>query len=161
VTIWTTPDLCKSTLVKALFDWWSANPGPSGIPDRAGFDFLEHRRLMPNVMISEVETDPFRIRYRLVGTRVVHNIGLDFTGRYLHDLIGHDFATPWMDYYRSSYAERRPVLGEVTDPAKSGGTFTYEFGIFPVTHGGTDVKQFIALEDYFDFHLTSGALAGL
>ena len=159
--IWTDPELAKSTLVRTLHEWWSASAGPVGIPDRGAFDLIEHRLLMPNVMISEVEPDPFRIRYRLVGTRVVANLGVDFTGRYLDELIGPDFQVPWMDYYRQAYAERRPLMGTLTEPTKSGNSFTYEFGLFPLARGGTEVKQFIALEDYFDFTLTSGALAGL
>jgi hypothetical protein len=159
--IWTDPERTKSMLVRTLHDWWSAHAGPAGIPDRSAFDLIEHRLLMPNVMISEVEPEPFRIRYRLVGTRVVANLGVDFTGRYLDDLIGPDFQVPWMDYYRQAYAERRPLLGVLTEPTRTGQTFTYEFGLFPVALGGTAVKQFIALEDYFDFTLTSGALAGL
>jgi hypothetical protein len=158
---WTGPELAKSTLVRTLYDWWSAHAAPLGIPDRSAFDLIEHRLLMPSVMISEVEPEPFRIRYRLVGTRVVANLGVDFTGRYLDELIGPDFRAPWFDYYRQAYAERRPLMGMLTEPTKSGSTFTYEFGLFPLARGGAEVKQFIALEDYFDFTLTSGALAGL
>jgi hypothetical protein len=159
--IWTDPELAKSRQVRALYDWWSANAGPSGIPDRGAFDLVEHRLLMPNVMISEVESEPFRIRYRLVGTRIVHNLGVDFTGRYLDEFLGPDFTVPWVEYYRQAYTARRPLMGRLTEPTKSGGTFTYEFGLYPIARGGTDVEQFIALEDYFDFTLRSGALAGL
>ena len=157
---WTDPELTKSKLVRALYDWWIASSGAAGIPDRSAFDLVEHRKLMPNVLISEVETDPFRVRYRLVGTRIVANLGLDFTGRYLDDLLGKDFMIPWVGYYRQAYDERRPLMGELTEPTKSGGTFTYEFGIFPISRGGEEVKQFIALEDYFDFSLRSGVLFG-
>ena len=161
LSIWTDPERTKSVMVRTLYDWWSANAGSAGIPDRSAFDPIEHRLLMPNVMITEVETEPFRLRYRLVGTRVVANLGTDFTGRYLDELIGPDFKVPWLDYYRQAYAERRPLMGALTEPTKTGNTFTYEFGLFPVARSGTEVKQFIALEDYFDFKLTSGALAGL
>jgi hypothetical protein len=158
---WTDPELAKSKLIRTLHDWWRAGSGSGGIPDRSAFDLVEHRLLMPNVLISDVETEPFRIRYRLVGTRVVNNLGMDFTGRYLDDLIGTDFSVPWTRYYRQSYEARRPLMGILTEPTKSGNTFTYEFGIFPISRGGDAVAQFIALEDYFDFTLTSGALAGL
>ena len=158
---WTDPELAKSKLVKTLHGWWSAHTGPAGIPDRGDFDLIEHRLLMPNVLISDVETEPFRIRYRLIGTRVVNNLGMDFTGKYLDDLIGTDFSVPWTRYYRQSYEARRPLMGILTEPTKSGNTFTYEFGIFPISRGSDAVAQFIALEDYFDFTLMSGALAGL
>jgi hypothetical protein len=52
-------------------------------------------------------------------------------------------------------------MGALTAPTRTGGTFTYEFGLFPIARGGDAVEQFIAVEDYFDFTLTSGALAGL
>ena len=154
--------MTKSKLVRRLYDWWIANPGAAGIPDRGSFDLIEHRLLMPNVMISDVETEPFRIRYRLVGTKTVANLGVDFTGRYLDELLLPGYAVPWMEYYRMSYAERRPRMGSITDPTASGSTFVYEFGLFPVTRGGgSEIKQFIALEDYFDFELRSGVLVGL
>jgi hypothetical protein len=86
---------------------------------------------------------------------------MDFTGKYLDDLIGTDFSVPWTRYYRQSYEARRPLMGILTEPTKSGNTFTYEFGIFPISRGSDAVAQFIALEDYFDFTLMSGALAGL
>jgi hypothetical protein len=162
VSSWTDPERSKSAMVRTLHAWWSANPGAAGIPDRSSFDLVEHRLLMPNVMISDVATEPFRIRYRLVGTKVVANLGVDFTGRYLDELLLPGYEVPWMDWYRMSYAERRPRMGSITDPAASGSTFVYEFGLFPVTQGGgSEIRQFIALEDYFDFELRSGVLVGL
>jgi hypothetical protein len=158
---WTDPELAKSKQIGRLHGWWCAKAGASGLPDRNDFDLIEHRLLMPNVLISDVEAEPFRIRYRLVGTRIVHNLGVDFTGRYLDEFLGPNFTVPWMEYYRQAYAARRPLMGELTEPTKSGNTFTYEFGLFPIARGGDAVAQFIALEDYFDFNLTSGALAGL
>ena len=65
---------------------------------------------------------------------------------------------PWMELYASILVSRTPVLGSVTEATTSGGTFTYEFGIFPLAVGGTAVKQFVAIEDYFDFQLTSAEL---
>jgi hypothetical protein len=158
---WTDPELAKSKLVRTLYDWWSANVGPAGIPDRGAFDLIEHRLLMPCVLISDVEPEPFRIRYRLVGTRIVANLGVDFTGRYLDEFLGPNFTVPWVDYYRQAYATRRLLMGALTEPTRTGGTFSYEFGLYPIARGGDAVEQFIALEDYFDFTLTSGALVGL
>ena len=146
-------------MVRTLHDWWTSNCTAAGLPDRGAFDVFVHKDLMPNLLISDVEPEPFRIRYRLVGTKIVRNLGVEFTGRYLDEFLGTDHPMPWMDYYRTSYHERRPVLGEATEATATGGTFTYEFGIFPLARGGDGaVKQFFALEDYFDFELTSGSL---
>jgi hypothetical protein len=62
---------------------------------------------------------------------------------------------PWIDYYRTAYESRAPLLGAVVVPASSGGTYGYEFGLFPLSQGGIAVAQIAAVEDYFDFNLTS------
>ena len=160
--IWTDPNLSKSALVRALHEWWTSHCRPCGLPDRSDFDLPAHRLLLPNILIAEVEEAPFRIRFRLVGTKIVANLGVDFTGRYLEELLAPSYSIPWVDYYRTAYTDRRPVMGAVTDPTASGRTFDYEFGLFPMTHGGgTTIKQFVSIEDYFDFELRSGALIGL
>ncbi len=86
-------------------------------------------------------------------------IGFDITGRYLDELLAEKPEVPWMDYYRTVYESREPLLGSVVVPASSGGTMSYEFGLFPLTQGGTTVAQVAALEDYFDFELTAAQLA--
>ena len=42
-------------------------------------------KLLPWIMILDVEEAPRRFRYRLVGTRVVELLDRDLTGRYLDD----------------------------------------------------------------------------
>ena len=153
--VWTAIEHNRSQMVRALHAWWLAHRGPSGIPDRRDLDPTALRALLPNMFIAEIEPAPFRIRYRLVGTKAVWNTGYDFTGRYLDELLAPEAEVPWMDYYRIVYESREPLMGSVVAAANSGGTFTYEFGMFPLTQGGTAVSQVAAVEDYFDFDLTS------
>jgi hypothetical protein len=156
--VWSEIERSQSKLVRALHAWWEAHRGASGIPDRSAVDPADLKPLMPSLFIAEVEHAPFRIRYRLVGTRAVAITGFDITGRYLDELLSGQPDVPWPEYYRTVYESRAPLLGSVVVPATSGGTFAYEFGIFPLTKGGTRVEQFIAVEDYFDVQLTSAQL---
>jgi hypothetical protein len=155
VLTWTDVDLCKSRMVHALNDWWISKKVTSGLPDRRSFDPAEFKPLMPNLVLVEIEQAPFRIRYRLVGTRVAHFTGFDFTGRYLDELIALGSTSEWQNQYAAACASRHPVFGSITEPTTSGGTFTFEFGLFPVSTGGSDVRQFIAVEDYFGASITS------
>jgi hypothetical protein len=155
VPVWTEIEQSASPQVKALHDWWMAHRGGADIPDRSMLWPGDILKLLPSIFIAELERDPFRIRYRLVGTRAVALTGYDFTGRYLDEMQGEDAQVPWSEHYRTVVETRRPLLGAVTVPAKAGGTFKYEFGIFPLTLGRTEVRQFIAIEDYFDFKLSS------
>ena len=155
---WTDPEQSTSPLVRALHAWWLSKRGASGIPDRSDLDPIALKHLLPNIIISEVETEPFRIRYRLVGTKIADITGFNFTGRYLDEIIGGASDTPWMELYAAILGNRTPRFGSVTEATTNGGTFTYEFGIFPLGVGGTEVKQFVAIEDYFGFRFTSAEL---
>lgn len=146
-------DALKSTMVRSLQAWWTMKCGLD-IPDRSDLDPNDIKPLLPNLFISDVEHDPFRIRYRLVGTRAIEATGLDITGRYLDDLLPADSSECWTEYYRQAYRTRCPVFGTSVAPTTSGGHFSYEFGLFPLRKGGSDIQQFVALEDYFDLTST-------
>ena len=153
VPVWDDIAQSRSTMVQELHAWWIAHRGGAEMPDRNALWPGDILRLLPFLFIAELTGE--RIRYRLVGTRAVALTGFDFTGRYLDEMQREDAQVPWADYYRTVVETRRPLMGSVTVPAKAGGTFKYEFGIFPLTLGGTEVSQFIAIEDYFDFQLAS------
>ena len=147
--VWTDAAQCKSTMVLALNDWWCSRGGPSIVPDRSAVDPLELKALLPNILVAEVEHDPFRVRYRLQGTKVTELTGIDITGHYLDELLSVEPDQPWQEHYLTVYRSRRPLFGSTTVPRSAGGTVDYEFGIFPLRRGGDLVEQFIALEEYF------------
>src|SRR5688572_8303860 len=156
--VWTAIDHNRSKMVRALHAWWLAHRGAGGIPDRADLDPAALKSLLPNLFIADVEPEPFRIRYRLVGTKAVQVIGFNITGRYLDEMLTIEPGIPWLDYYRIVYDSREPLLGSVVSPTSSGGTFIYEFGLVPLAQRGTAVAQIAAIEDYFDFDLTAAQL---
>jgi hypothetical protein len=149
MTTWTDPEECLSDLVKLLHAWWDAARGETDVFDRSDLRPDEMKPLLPFLFIADAEHEPFRVRYRLVGTRATEVTGFDITGRYLDELINAEPDQPWMDYYRRAYLSRKPVLGATTVPTSDGKLFTYEFGIFPLRNGGEAIDQFVAVEDYF------------
>lgn len=152
--VWTDPAKSESPLVLALYRWWCAKGGPAEVPDRAAVDPAELKHLLPNILIAEVEHEPFRIRYRLSGTRVTEITGLDISGHYLDELLSAEADQPWHTHYLSVYQSRLPLFGQTRVPISTGGAVDYEFGIFPLRKGGAQVEQFIAIEDYFRFEGT-------
>ena len=118
------------------------------VPDRCALRPEDIKPLLPCLFIADAEHDPFRVRYRLVGTRAVEVTGFDITGHYLDDLLSAEPDQPWMDHYRTVYVSRRPLFGATTVPTSAGKMFTYEFGIFPLRNGGQRIEQFVAVEDY-------------
>lgn len=140
-------------MIRSLHGWWLERCA-GDIPDRADLNPADLKPLLPNLFLVDVEHAPFRIRYRLVGTRATEATGMDITGRYLDDLLPAGVDEPWMEYYLQAYSTRQPVFGAVDAPIRSGGRFTYEFGLFPLRKGGATVEQFVSIEDYFDLAST-------
>jgi hypothetical protein len=68
----------RSTLVRSMHDWWTGHRGDD-VPDRSALDPFALKATLPYLLISDVECAPFRIRYRLVGTKVAEATGLNFT----------------------------------------------------------------------------------
>ncbi len=61
-------------------------------------------------MIVDVERNPMRFRYRLVGTRVVEYNGVEFTGRHLGE-IGWPEEQDLMESYAFVVSSRQPFFG--------------------------------------------------
>jgi hypothetical protein len=147
----------RSPMILALNRWW-LDHGKDDIPDRADLCPSALKSILPYLLISDVEHRPFRIRYRLVGTRVVEATGLDFTGRYLDELVPTDEDEPWMDDYAFAYERRSAIAGRTVLTLRQGVGFIYEFGIFPLRKGRSTIDQFVAVEDYFEFTHLFGEL---
>ena len=149
VAVWSDPRVNKSDMVRQLHSWWADHCFDADAPDRSAFEPDQMKRLLPFLFICDAEHDPFRVRYRLVGTRAVEVAGKDVTGRYLDELGCAKPDQPWVDHFSTAYESRRPLLGATTVPTSSGRLFTYEFGIFPLRKGSRAISQFIVIEDYF------------
>lgn len=154
--------------VRELNRWWHQSRRDGGLPDRSDFRPEAWKPALPFLLLSDCIPEPFRIRYRLVGTAVVYTVGFDFTWRYLDDMQasserpqpGENSApTPaeaWAENYRVSFETRAPVYGLATVPTLGGDPFHYSYGIFPVSlaaaNGDTaTIRQFVGIEDYGAF----------
>jgi len=155
---WADVSRCASPLVKTVHAWWTAHRRANGLADRGDLDPAALKGCVANLIIADAEPEPFRVRYRLVGTKVAQYTGFDFTGRYLDALGTPDLVGHWQRDYWTAYRERRPVLGSTVEPTTTGNEVTFEFGIFPLSRGADAVAQFVSVEDYFGFDLTSAQL---
>ncbi|MBI2256208.1 MAG: PAS domain-containing protein [Proteobacteria bacterium] len=163
MTAWADLSQSQSARVRRLDAWWQSSAG-EGIPDRSEFDPSAFTQLLPFLLLSEVE-QPFRLRYRLIGTAVSEAAGGSFAGRYLDEMLPEgEEEEPWQDHYRRAFDTRRPLYGSCRIRTSTGGRMEYEFGIWPLTckdsackdsahkdaahDGGPLVRQFIGIEDY-------------
>jgi hypothetical protein len=105
------------------------------------------RELLPNMVIMDVEREPLRFRYRLVGTRVVEFNNLEFTGRYL-GTIGWQEERQLVETCTNAVVGRAPLFGFYTWTLKNGAIGKCEFGLFPFGNDERQIAQLFGLEDY-------------
>ncbi|MEZ5830399.1 MAG: PAS domain-containing protein [Dongiaceae bacterium] len=139
----------NSPRIHRLFAYWQAQQRfrDGSLPRRSDIAPDQIKDLLPNVMIVDVEHDPLRFRYRLVGTSVVEYNGLEFTGRYLGD-IGWPEEQELLDSYVEVVSSRKPVFGSLAWKLTTGAVGRCEFARLPLSEDGTVVSRILAMEDY-------------
>jgi hypothetical protein len=134
-----------------LYRYWQSKCKDGGPPPRGAIDPVEIPRLLPFLVIAEIEDAPMRVRYRLVGTQVAEDNGADFTNRYLEDC-GFAVESLLRECYRRLVETRAPVFAyyewhkEELGSAK-GAVGANETGFFPLSSDGTTVDSAISLAD--------------
>ena len=93
-----------------MHEYWMAKKGDRLMPTRADMEPSEMKDLLPHVILTRLEYEPFRVLYKLVGRRAVENAGMDYSGRYLDELdFVSEIGTDWPATYRAIARDRAPV----------------------------------------------------
>lgn len=139
-------DIITSVRIRRLVAYWQASRKGKRMPARADIDPADIPELLPNIIMLDVE-QPFRIRYRLVGTRVAEFNRFDFTGRYLDEL-------HWDSQGRYTRAYRRvielgvPLFGLDAWPLAGEMTGRSEVVILPLSTDGETVDRCLSMEEF-------------
>ena len=78
---WQTSNEINHPTLVAIYRYWDGKRRGRAMPRRADIDPTEIVPLLPHVFMVDVECDPLRFRYRLIGTAICEFLGRDFTGR--------------------------------------------------------------------------------
>ena len=133
--------------------WRSIRPADGVLPGRQHFDPIAIPRLLPSIWILDIQREPFRLKYRLVGTNIVTVHHADFTGRW------YDEARPALlkvspDYTRyrrmaeegrATWRRGKPVLA--VDPH----WHTTENVMMPLATDGRNVDKLLCASIYYGF----------
>jgi hypothetical protein len=139
----------RSARCTALVEYWNALRGSRPFPSRDDIDPAAIKALLPHVMMTSIEHDPFRVFYRLVGTEIVRFAKFDFTNCYADSLRFQDTeGADWADFYRVVIEARRPGLGLSYWIVAGNLQRWIEFVICPLSSDGQVIDRCIAVEDY-------------
>ena len=131
-----------------MYEYWNGKRGDRSMPSRADIDPTDIRDVLSNVILTRLEYNPFRVLYRLVGTRSVENAGMDFSGKYLDELdFVSEFETDWPAIYRAIADEKVPLYGLCKIRFTDGVVKPYIAAMFPLSSDGAIVDQVLTIED--------------
>lgn len=147
VSVWH-PDL------RALHRYWTAIHPSDGLPGRRHLEPADIAPYLPRIWLIDVQPEPFRLRYRLVGTRIVELVGRELTGQWL-DEAHPDWAA------RSEGTARFRAVVESRRPSRRRGKPTLflepksdfieiENGYFPLASDGRTVDVLLCYTNFYD-----------
>ena len=138
-----------SKIVIGVGTYWDLHGTEGRLPPKSAIDPFALKPWLPYLSISELYADPFRLRYRLVGTELVRLAQFDYTGHWLH-------ATGWPQdivelntaLYRRVWETRRPLFGLSTVEWDGRVDYRFEWAVFPFSTDGTRVTHCLGVDDY-------------
>ncbi len=142
----TSPADITSTRIPRLVDYWRRCCGTRRMPLQSEVDPADIKDLLPNIVLTGIE-EPFRVRYRLVGTRVVEFNRLDFTGAYL-DEMRWDVTERYSRAYAQVAATCLPHYGLDSWPLARSLHGRSEVVMLPMSTDGGRVDRCLSMEDF-------------
>jgi len=135
-----------SGMIQRMAGYLKRKRGSRPLPSRADIDPTEIRDFLPYVVLVDIQPDPLRVYYRLVGTRIAEFYG-EFTGTWMHDRpISDAYRQIAENIYRTLIETKAPVYGITEMRTRSDSMVSYEWGYFPLSNDGIDVTGGLEIE---------------
>jgi hypothetical protein len=133
--------------VPKIFEYWSAIAMGQGAPSRELLDPLDMPKSeLPHVMLIEYEHEPYRAKYRVVGTGISRQYSLDYTNLFVDQLafpVGLEEAASIQ--YRQVWQTAKPIVGHYGYPTTAGRLILAEYAMLPLLSDGR-VTHCLAVE---------------
>jgi hypothetical protein len=134
----------NSSLIAGLERHWDS---VRAMPRRDEIDPIELVPWLPYVSMMELHYDPFRVRYRVVGTEVARIIGEDFSNRWLHETGWGESAIALNRLLYERVSEKRaPTYGLSTVTWQGKPDHVFQWVLFPLGDGDV-VTHCLSLDD--------------
>lgn len=136
---------CRDERLLNLRDYWDGKRSGRPMPSRQDIKPTEIVRLLPNVLLVDIEKEPFRLRYRLIGTKINETMGRDSTGKYYDEIYDGALLENIYLSFRSLIDRRQPLrtYGEVFYEDKS--IYSYETINLPLSDDGESVDRVLGM----------------
>lgn len=140
------PGEITSGMIQRMAGYLARKRGERPMSSRADIDPTEIREFLPYVVLADIQDDPLRVYYRLVGTRIAEFYG-EFTGTWMHDRpISDAYRKVAERIYRALIDTKAPVYGITEMRTRSDAMVSYEWGYFPLSNDGLNVTGGLEIE---------------
>jgi hypothetical protein len=134
--------------VRAIIDYWtSVHPKEGGLPGRQHIDPVDIPLLLPNIWLIDVRRDPYRFRFRLVGTQIVNYAGEDNTGKWFDERMPDFDPSVFIDVVETGKPSWSRGLSKMR-PEKN--YYELERVRLPLASDGKTVDMILSLTVFFD-----------
>jgi len=136
------PELnCQDKAAQSLLDYWRSKRSGDRLPGRKDIDPVELKRHLANVILIDVEHDPLRLRYRLIGTSITRAMNRDSTGRYYDEIYPRKLLSDIYKSFEWIFEHRQPLrtYGEAFYPDRN--FYTYETLNMPMSSDGETIDM--------------------
>ncbi|WP_299393935.1 PAS domain-containing protein [Pelagibius sp.] len=139
--------------IRALYDYWRSIHPEAGLPGRQHFDPIDVPELLPNIWMVDINREPLRFRFRLVGTAIVKFTERDATGQWLDAVYPDYWNSDAAAYHRACALDGTPAYrkSHATPPSGGPGSITggdVESLTLPLAGNGRDVDILLNMTLY-------------
>lgn len=140
-------DAIHSLRLRQLYTYWRSKATGGRLPSRAAISPAEIPPLLPYIFLIDVERDPQRFRFRLIGTQIVQWAGRDVTGLYIDDPIYGPGGSKLGEEYAEVAARGLPLYTEQPAQRPERDWVFYERLVLPLAQDGRTVDILLCAAD--------------
>jgi hypothetical protein len=137
-------------MVLEILNYWYARRGDRLMPRPQDMDPVDFARHMPNLMMIQVDHDPFALTYRLIGEEVTQVHGTNYRGRSVKDVneVRSDLGSLLHELYKAVALLRRPVGVGGGLEFMGRGHMTFEAAYMPLSFEGERTDRIFTVTSY-------------
>ena len=126
-----------------LYDYWDSKRGGRFAPSRGDIDPIDFPHLLPNLCIYKIHRNPLRYEVTLMGTRVVEIWGVDYTGKFVEDVLLGPVYDQVTEQFRHIVNNKEPTLHDLDANWLDKDYIKYSRLMLPLSENGINVDRLL------------------
>lgn len=132
----------------ASYAYWDRLRGARTMPARADIDPMDIPKLLPSVLLYDVQAEPLDFRYRLIGTKIAGYLLADYTGKWMSELAHQRAPGRLWTAYTHVVTHLEPITSDAPYVGKYADFKTVEDLIMPLSADGETVNMLFVTVDF-------------